>query len=247
MPAARIGGLALVAGLVGLGLAGCSTGRAPQSTATASASPGLSIPGTHRSTTTYRIASPVSTVVIVSHVGNVAVTGGSGPDTSATEQVTYSKTPPVTTRTVSGRTLTITYSCPAQLVCTVGYLVQVPRGAAVQVTAGAGSVRLTGLAGNVTASADAGLISATGLTSASVSLTTQVGTVTAAFATPPAMVQAVSRVGAVTVRVPGGTSYRVSADAHVGHAAISVPQSASSAHVITATTDVGAITVGPAG
>jgi hypothetical protein len=244
----RVGSLALITGLMGsagLALTGChATGAA--SPATASASPGLSVPGTHRTTATYRMSAPVSTVVVVSHLGNVAVTGGGGPGTSVTQQVTYSKTPPVTTRTVSGGTLTITYGCPAQLVCTVGYVVQVPRDAAVQVKAGAGSVRLTGLAGNVTASADVGLINATGLTGASVRLTTQVGAVTAAFATPPAMVQAVTRVGAVTVRVPGSASYRVSAKAHVGKATVSVRQSASAAHVITATTDVGAIVVGPA-
>jgi hypothetical protein len=268
--AARISGLTLVAGLIGVALAGChTTGAAsPASTGPASAgpasagpastsppsagpasarpSPGLSIPGTHRSTTEYRISSPVSTVIVISHAGNVTVTGGGGSATSVTQQATYSKTPPVTTRAVSGGILTITYSCPVQLVCGVSYVVQVPRDAAVQATAEAGAIRLSGLAGNVTAKADVGLIDATGLTGASVGLTTEAGGITAAFATPPAAVQAVARVGAITLRVPGGVSYRVAANAHVGKATISVPQSSSSAHVITATTDVGAITVRPA-
>ncbi len=98
----------------------------------------------------------------------------------------------------------------------------------------------------MTAKADVGLIDATGLTSASVALTTEAGGSTAAFATPPATVQAVARVGAISLRVPGGVSYRVSAAAHVGKATFSVPHSSSSAHVITATTDVGAIVVEPA-
>ena len=188
---------------------------------------------------------PVSTVIVTSHVGNVTVTGGSGPTISVTQQVDYSRTPPTTTRTVSGKTLTVTYSCPAQIVCGVAYTLGVPRTVAVQATAGAGSIRLAGLAGNVTAKADVGLISATGLTGASVSLITSVGAINAAFAAAPATVQATARVGAITLRVPGTASYQVSADAHIGKAAVSVPQSASSAHAITATTDVGAIVIAP--
>jgi hypothetical protein len=187
----------------------------------------------------------VSTVVIVSHVGNVTVTGGSGPGVSVTQQAYYSKTAPTTTRTVSGTTLTVTYDCPAQVVCGVAYTLAVPRSAAVRVTAGAGAVRLTGLAGSVTAKADAGIINATGLTSASVSLTTRVGGISASFTAAPTAVQASVNVGAITMHVPGSASYKIAADARVGKTSISAPQSASSGHVITARTDVGAIVIAP--
>jgi hypothetical protein len=123
--------------------------------------------------------------------------------------------------------------------------VAVPRSAVVRVTAGAGSVRLTGLAGSVTAKADVGLINATGLTSASVTLTTRVGGISASFTAAPAAVQVSANVGAITVHVPGTTSYKVAADARVGKTTVSAPQSASSGHAITATTDIGAITVAP--
>src|SRR5438132_1391607 len=86
-------------------------------------------------------------------------------------------------------------------------------GAASRATAGAGSVRLTGLAGSVTAKADVGLINATGLTSASVSLTTRVGGISASFTAAPTAVRASANVGAITVHVPGTTSYKVAADA----------------------------------
>jgi hypothetical protein len=222
-----------------------SASSASARAATVSASPGLSIPGTHKATAVHQISSPVGTLVVVSHVGDVTVMGGNGPATSVTEQSSYSKTPPVTTRTLSGRTLTVTYACPDQLVCAVSYVVQVPRDVTVQVTAGAGSIRLSGLAGSVTAKADVGLISATGLTGASVTLTTSAGSVSATFATPPVTVRLLARVGAITVRVPVSVSYHVSANAHVGHATVSVPQSSSSARTIIATTDVGAILIGP--
>jgi hypothetical protein len=242
-----------VAGLVGLTLAGCqlasAASRAPSPAATASArmtasaSPGLPVPGTHQSTRVYRIWSPVSMVIVISHVGNVTVTGGSGSATSVTEQVTYSSTPPVTARTVSDGRLTLTYHCRAQLICGVAYQVRMPRTAAVQVTAGAGAIRLAGLAGRVTARADVGPISATGLAGASVSLTTGVGGISAAFAVTPAMIQALTTIGAITLSVPDSTSYRVSADARAGKATISIPQSSLSAHAITATTDIGTILI----
>jgi len=77
----RAGSVALITAL--LGMAGCTSSSsspgAGSSPGTASASPGLSVPGTHKATARYQITAPVSTVVIVSHVGNVIVTGGSCP------------------------------------------------------------------------------------------------------------------------------------------------------------------------
>ncbi len=249
--------LTALLGLTGLVLAGCnnaSTAAAPSSSSSSSsssfsssssASPGFSVPGTHRTTTTYQVSTTVSTVVVVGHTGNVTVTGGSGPGVSVTEQADYSRMPPTTTRTISANTLTVTYSCPTQVVCGVAYTLEVPHGAAVQVSTAAGTVRLSGLAGSVTAKADVGLISATGLTCASASLSTNVGAISASFAAAPATVQASANVGAITLHVPGTASYKVTADAHVGKATVSTAQDPSSAHAITATTDVGAILIAP--
>ncbi len=244
-PAALLTGLA---GLAALALAGChgtATAAPSPTSASASVSPGLSVPGTHRTTATYQISAPVSTVVIVGHAGNVTVTGGSGPAVSVTQQADYSRTPPTATRTVSGNTLTITYSCPTQVVCGVAYTLEVPRSVAVQVSTGAGAIRLAGLAGSVTAKANVGLISATGLTCASASLTTNVGAISASFAAAPTTVQASANVGAITLHVPGTASYKVTADAHLGKATVSTTQNPSSGHAITATTDVGAIVIAP--
>src|ERR1700683_2309725 len=137
-------------------VSGCQSSviNSTTSTVVSSGSAGVSIPGTHRSTAVYQIGSPVSTLVVTGHAGDVTVTGGAGPGTSVTEQVTYSKTPPATTRTFGGGALTVTYSCPAEIVCTVSYDIQVPRNAAVRITTAAGGIRLSGLAGNVTAQAD---------------------------------------------------------------------------------------------
>ena len=245
----------LLSPLAGLGILGClaltgchvdvHAGSPVKISGEASTSPdsGISVPGTHKSATVYRITSPVSTVVVISHVGNITVTGGSGSSTSVTEQATYSKTRPDTTRTISDKTLTVTYTCPAQLVCAVAYAVQVPPGVTVRAQASAGAVTLSNLAGNVTATAKVGIIYATGLSGSSVSLTTDGGGISASFTAAPATLRAVARVGTVDLHVPGSVAYKVSADAHVGHAEVGVRQSASSGHVITATTDVGSINV----
>lgn len=55
----------------------------------------------------------------------------------------------------------------------------------------------------------------------------------------------VTRVGAISLRLPGAASYKVTAHARLGKATVSTRQSSSSAHVITATTDVGVILVAP--
>jgi hypothetical protein len=245
--AALICGPALIAGLA---LSGCSLSSASNSasagssgTAAASGSPALSIPGTHRSTAVHEISSPVSALVVTSRVGNVTVTGGSGSTASVTEEITYTSKPPVTTRSVSGGTLTVGYGCPVELVCAVVYHIRVPRTAAVQVTANAGRIVLAGLAGQVTAKADAGVIAATGLTGASVSLTTDVGAITADFAAAPVTIAALTRIGAITLRVPKAASYLVIANASFGQATVRIPQDPSAPHTIRATTDVGAILV----
>jgi hypothetical protein len=245
----------LLSSLAGLGILGClaltgchvdvNVGSPVKVSGQASTSPdpGLSVPGTHKSAKTYRISSPVSTVVVISHIGNVIVTGGSGSSTSVTEQAAYSKKPPTTTRVISGKTLTVTYSCPAQLVCGVAYTVQVPRGVTVRAQAGTGAVRLADLAGNVTATAKVGIIYATGLSGSSVSLTADGGGIGASFTAAPVTLQATARIGSVDLQVPGTVSYKVSADAHIGHADVGVRQSSSSGHAITATTDVGSIKI----
>ncbi len=245
-PTVLLCALALIAGMAvsGCQVSSASTAASPrQPSATLTASPAVSIPGTHHSTAVYAISSPVSALVVMSQVGNVTVTGGSGSTASVTAVSTYSTKPPATTATDSGGTLAVSYTCPTELVCAVYYDIQVPRTAAVQVTADAGKIVLSGLAGRVTAKADVGLITATGLTGSSVSLTTDVGAITAGFAAAPATIAAVTRVGAITLRVPAAASYTVTANARLGQVTIRISQAPSAPHTITATTDVGAILV----
>lgn len=135
---------------------------------------------------------------------------------SVTEQIAYSSTRPVTTHSLTGGTLTITYSCKLQLACGAAYIVTVPR------------------------------MVASGLSSASVGLRTSVGGINASFTAAPATLSAASDAGGITLRVPASVSYQVTARTYVGKTTVTVPRSLSSARTITARTNVGAIVIAPA-
>lgn len=194
---------------------------------------------------TYAITAHVTTVTVTT-AGSVTVTGSAGAGhVTVTEEPSYSTTPPAATRTVSGTTLHLGYACKAQLVCSVDYAISLPRGVAVSAQSRAGSVTLTSLSGAVTARTFAGLISATGLTSPTASLTSSAGGINAAFTAAPASLRASTKAGSITISVPGSDTYNVAAHAVVGETTVTVRHSAAAAHVITAHSDLGSITISP--
>jgi hypothetical protein len=194
---------------------------------------------------TFTITSPV-TAVSLDTAGSVTVTGtsGSGPVT-VTAEPSYSKTAPTTTRTVSGGTLTLGYTCKSQLLCSVDYVIKVPHGVGVHAESREGSVTLTSVSGPVTAQTFAGLITATGLTSPSAVLKSGAGGVNATFAAAPASVQASTDAGSITLTVPGSATYKVNAHAVVGVTSVTVRHSNSAADAISAHSDLGDITISP--
>jgi hypothetical protein len=211
--------------------------------ATASALPSFSIPGTHESVQSFQVTAPVSTLDVTSHLGDITITGSSSNTVSVTEQMAYSSTLPVTSHAVAGGTLTVGYTCPAQAVCGVAYIITVPRGVTVTATTATGAIRLSGLTGpSLTAKVDAGFIDATSLSVADASFTVDVGGVTATFTAAPQTLSATTKAGGIALHVPTTTDYQVSA---TGKSTITVPESTTSAHTITASTDVGAIQIAP--
>jgi hypothetical protein len=199
----------------------------------------------HGPSASYTITAPVSTLVVDGGAGKITVTGSDRRTVLVTEHLSYSKTPPGTSRRVSGSTLTLSYTCPLQVVCGVAYDVQVPRGVAVTASNRVGSIVLASLAGKVTAKALVGVITASGLACVSASLDSGAGNIDAGFAAPPGTLRASTRAGAITIRVPGTVSYDVSTHAYVGKISVTVARDSSSPHAITASTDVGGITIAP--
>ncbi len=193
----------------------------------------------------FTVPGQVSAVVIHGGSGSIDVTGSARSTVLVSQQVSYSKTPPNATHSLRGGTLNLSYSCPVELVCSVSYDVRVPRGVAVTVSAGAGSITLTSLNGPVSARASAGLITANELRSATASFTSNAGAVLASFTAAPRSLTANTNVGPITLTVPGSAAYRVTTHTFVGTATVTVHRSGSSAHSISAKSDLGSISVSP--
>lgn len=197
-------------------------------------------------TSSFTVSAHVTTVVINGGSGSIDVTGSGRGTVLVSQQASYSSKPPTATHAVSGSTLTLGYGCPAQLVCSVSYVLQVPRGAAVRAVTRAGSITLTSLAGPVTAQTDAGLITADGLGSPTADLKSNAGGIVATFSAVPNSVRASTNIGAITLNVPGSASYKVDTHTYVGSSTVTVHKDAASPHVITASSDLGSITISPA-
>lgn len=195
---------------------------------------------------TFTIGGHVTLVVINGGASSITVTGGDRGTILVSQQASYSKTPPATSRRVAGTTLTLSYSCQAQLVCGVEYNVQVPRGVAVRASTRAGAITLTSLAGDVSAQTDAGLITANDLGSATAQLKSNAGGIIAAFTGTPGSVSASTNIGAISITVPGAASYQINTHTLVGSSNVTVRKNPASRHVITASSDLGSITIGPA-
>jgi DUF4097 and DUF4098 domain-containing protein YvlB len=132
--------------------------------------------------------------------------------------------------------------------CVASYDIRVPRLTAVQVTDQNGEIRLSSLAGPVTASSGLGTIEATDLTSATADFSSQTGEIDAAFTAVPSEIDATTGMGAISIRVPGTVSYCVSTQAGgLSQADITVPENPASPHIISVTTQMGMITVAPGG
>jgi hypothetical protein len=206
---------------------------------------GLGTAAHYPAATSFTIGSRVTTLVVDAGSGSVDVTGAARSTVGVSQQASYSKTAPVARHVLSGTTLTLSYSCPGELFCSISYTVQVPRAVAVRVAGGAGAVTLTSLAGPATAQTSAGLITAVNLTSAEVSLKSDAGGIIATSSAPPLSLHASTSVGPITLTVPGSVAYKISTRTFVGTSNITVRKSARSPYAISASSDIGSISISP--
>jgi hypothetical protein len=172
---------------------------------------------------------------------------------------------PVTTETSDADGVVLSAECGTEgfgATCSVDYTVQVPPAYAVRVQVGSGQVSARGLTGGVTVDvehgsvalhdlagpvdvrSDSGEVRAIGLSSPMVAVDTSSGDVQLYLRTPPDAVQARTDHGSVDIRLPGTTTYRVSADAGDGIEWIGVRNDPASPHAVVATTGTGHIQIG---
>jgi hypothetical protein len=206
----------------------------------------LGTTGHYPAATSFTIDGQVTTVIIDAGSGSADVTAASRSTVAVSQEASYSTKPPVARHTLSGTTLTLSFTCAVELTCGISYTVQVPRGVAVQISAGAGAITLTSLSGSVSAQTGAGLITAVDLRSADVSLKSNAGGIIATCSVPPRSLHASTNLGAITLSVPGSVAYKISTHTFVGTSTITVRRSASSPYAITTSSDVGSVSINPA-
>jgi hypothetical protein len=197
----------------------------------------------------YTITEPLTSLMIDNPVGSTQIEGTDATTVSVTEQLRYTGDPPQTSHVITGGRLTLSYTCPSRGiniggdVCSVSYVVKVPRRLAVQIDDKVGEATLSGLAGQLTLTSSTGSINATGLTSGGVTARASTGAITLAFATPPTTVDAQTQVGSVTVQLPADTAYAVDASSQVGNVEATVRRDPGSPHRVRARSQVGSVTV----
>jgi hypothetical protein len=241
---ALAGSVVLAACAAALAVSGCGTAVLSPSGSHAAPGPAASSSGPK----SYTVSSPVSTVVVNGGAGTITVTGTSAATVTVTEQRYYSDSakPPSTSHVDHDGTLTLAYSCPLQLTCGVSYVVGVPRGVAVQVSDREGAIRLASLAGPVRAQTLTGVITGTGLASRNATFKSTAGEISAAFSAVPASVSASTTAGPITLTLPPTAVYRVRTHTYVGSSTVSVRHSGTASSVITASSDVGSVTINAA-
>jgi hypothetical protein len=238
------------AALLALPLAGCTMSGTAAMTATTQPSeiiltPSPSAPGAHKSVHWYKNTAAVGTLVLDGKIGDVTIMGSQRSDVEVIAEEAYSSTPPHITRTVSGGTLTVGYTCLAQIECTVTFVIRVPSDITVHAATGTGSIWLKNLAGAATATIGAGSIYATGITAATASFSTDAGWISAAFTSPPTEVAASTMLGTIKIQVPAAVAYHLITNAVGGIVTVGVPQNAAATRTITASTNLGKVEVTP--
>lgn len=235
--------VAVVAACGGVQVTG--VGSAQDGSSQGTAATATAADGTRQETTSRRHDVAIDRVEIDSDSGDLQVKAGA--DGSATVDQTLRWTgdaKPTVTESVDGTVLRVTARCPGRGTdrCEAAFVVTVPKAAAAKAELGAGELRVTGLAGDQDLTANAGGVTADGLTAGQVGARSRAGAVELTFAAAPRSVDAESTAGAVTVRVPGGP-YAVSADTTAGSTDVDVPTDASAPSRITASSTAGDVTV----
>jgi hypothetical protein len=193
-------------------------------------------------TDSFTAAAPRNRLTVRDDVGSVTVTGSNRDSILVTETFSYRGYPPVTTRSASGGELTLGYRCRSGD-CGDAYRIEVPRSLSVRISSGTGLISLASLAGQVHASTNVGSIRGAGLSSVFAEFHTGVGSIDAAFTSPPGHLAASADTGSVVLLVPGGPGYDVTASSSVGSVSVRVRQDAASGRVIDAIADLGSVTV----
>lgn len=213
----------------------------------AAACSGRDATATNTQEQSYEVTEPVTALVIDAQAARVIVEAGDGPVT-VTEIHRFDGERPTTAHQVDGQTLRLTETGCAgndNVRCEVEYRVRVPGATSTDITAAAGGVTMTNLAGNVNVTTQAGAVEGSGLSGDEVVVTTKAGATSLEFTEAPSMVSATTDLGAVDLKMPGDQTYAVNVGTSVGASEVTVQRDDASAHKIEVKTQVGAVSIAP--
>ncbi|MFC5179861.1 DUF4097 family beta strand repeat-containing protein [Actinomadura harenae] len=204
---------------------------------------------------TYTVSEKVTSMKVTGHTGRVEIVGADVPTVKVTENLRFTKNGrPDVKHEVTGGALEMSYSCPGSIslsghVCEVDYRITVPRALAAELRTDTGAIVVSGMTGSVTARANTGTITGTGLrpvASAHISARTDTGSVRLSMASAAAEVSARANTGHIKIVVPGAQKFAVSADTNTGEKQVNIPTDPGAPHTIKAQTDTGDVTISAA-
>lgn len=203
----------------------------------------LNVGPDHSLTTDSTVTQSVRAINLTNAAGTVSVHAG-GSVVVIHRKVDYHFShQPTPGQTLSNGTLTLTSGCTD---CAISYDLTVPASVGLTIENDAGSVTLTGVSGQLDIQTNTGKVTGTGIGSPVAKVTDSAGPIELGFVRAPGQVTAQDEAGAVTVTVPGGP-YRVNASSSAGKSSVNVPTSPDARATLVLSSEVGNVTVNPAG
>jgi hypothetical protein len=195
-------------------------------------------------TLSFTVTDPVTAVQVDASGGSIRVDAGQGSGIQVTESVQYDDSVPAVSHPVDGGKLTLKDpSCN----CRINYTLLVPPSLAVTLDSHGGNIDLADISGTVDASSSGGRLNGTGLAARTVRARGGGGDIDLRFVSQPALVDADSSGGSVSVRLPSAGAYAVSADTAGGGETVKVHRDKASPHQVRLHSSGGSISVLPAG
>jgi hypothetical protein len=195
-------------------------------------------------TTEYQVAGSVETVEVRVFAGRIDVVAADVSTVQVSEHVRWSDRAPVTRHAVDRGTLRLGYDCPAGAqTCWVAYRVEVPRTVGADLRTTAGTVRVSGVGGDLRIRTTAGSVTGTDLDGDRIVVEATAGPVDLDLASAPRQLTAHTTAGAVSVWLPSDERYDVHAAATLGPAKVKVPRDSSSPHHIRISTKAGKVEI----
>jgi hypothetical protein len=224
--------------------AGASKSAAPTGTATSGGMSGL-VNMAEVVVPVNVTASGISTVDYQGAPGRLTIVSTASGQVALTGQVTGTGTPTVKSTNEANGTLAITVTCAAGGTCNGVLQLAVPHQTALTVQQPGGNVTATGLGGPLSFSGSNVDITATGLTSASLTATVTSGQLDATFTVPPSQVSVTLTSATAMLALPTSVPYRVVNPGSPTSVNSTVPESATAANTVTVNINSGELQLQP--